>query len=148
MILTGKSIFVSALLLGVSRRAATMSASMSVETCQSNQTSQTMSHYSIVYVTTPTEEVARMLARELVFGKLAACANIVPKVISIYEWENKIQEDSEALMMLKTRTSKLDQLTAYVKAKHPYKVCEVIAVPITGGNDMYFKWMEGVIPEK
>nr|AEE63158.1 unknown [Dendroctonus ponderosae] len=117
---------------------------MSSEINATNQSSQ----YSAVYVTTPNEDVAKKIAHGLVKEKLAACANIIPKVTSIYEWENKINEDSEALMMMKTRTSKVDELTAYVKANHPYQVCEVIAVPITNGNDAYLKWISDVVPEK
>lgn len=51
-------------------------------------------------------------------------------------------------MMIKTRTSRVEELTAYVKANHPYKVCEVIAVPITNGNEAYLKWIDEVVPEK
>jgi periplasmic divalent cation tolerance protein len=45
-----------------------------------------------------------------VSNKLAACVNIIPGLISVYEWEGKINNDEEVLMMIKTRTSRVDDL--------------------------------------
>lgn len=104
--------------------------------------------HSVAYVTTPTEELAKKIARGLVKEKLAACVNIIPKITSVYEWENEVSEDSEVLMMIKTRTSKIDALTQYVRAKHPYTVCEVISLPIENGNEPYLKWIGDVVPIK
>lgn len=120
---------------------------MSDEISYKNQTSQTYSDYSAVYVTSPDEEVAKTIGRGLVDKKLAACVNIIPKITSIYEWEGKINEDDEVMMMIKTRTSKIESLVNYVKANHPYSVCEVISVPITNGNAAYLKWISDVVPE-
>ncbi|RWS00029.1 CutA-like protein, partial [Dinothrombium tinctorium] len=83
---------------------------------------------------------------QIVENKLAACVNIVPKVISIYEWKGKIENDSEALMMIKTRTSRVDELIAFVKKNHPYEVCEVITTAIQHGNPDYLKWLGEVVP--
>ncbi|XP_063918213.1 protein CutA homolog isoform X2 [Zophobas morio] len=104
--------------------------------------------HSVAYVTTPNEKVAKEIAHGLVKQKLAACVNVIPKITSIYEWEDKINEDSEVLMMIKTRTSKVDALTEYVKSNHPYSVCEVISLPIEKGNDAYLKWIGEIVPEK
>ncbi|XP_029175765.1 protein CutA homolog [Nylanderia fulva] len=102
--------------------------------------------YSVAYVTVPNDTVAKNLARGLVENKLAACVNIIPQLLSIYEWEGKIQEDPELLLMIKTRTEKIDALTKYVKDNHPYTICEVISLPIQNGNGDYLKWIGDVVP--
>ncbi|XP_011498179.1 PREDICTED: protein CutA homolog [Ceratosolen solmsi marchali] len=86
--------------------------------------------FSIVYVTIKTGEYASTLSRGLIEHKLAACINIIKNVKSIYKWDNSIVEDDEHLLMIKTRTDTVPALTQYVKEHHPYKVCEVISVPI------------------
>ena len=41
-------------------------------------------HILVGYITCPTEAVAKALARGLIESRLAACANIIPSVTSIY----------------------------------------------------------------
>ncbi|KAF9408663.1 hypothetical protein HW555_011727, partial [Spodoptera exigua] len=75
--------------------------------------------YSVAYVTVPSIDVGKTIGHGLVKNKLAACVNVIPQVTSIYEWEGKINEDSEALLMIKTRTSQVDKLTEFVRTNHP-----------------------------
>ncbi|GIX97565.1 protein CutA homolog [Caerostris extrusa] len=91
---------------------------------------------------------ATMASEGLVKEKLAGCVNIIPGIHSVYEWEGEIQKDSEVLMVIKSRTSQLDDLTKYVRENHPYQVCEVISTPIVQGNEPYLKWLNDIIPEK
>ncbi|XP_018316123.1 protein CutA homolog [Mycetomoellerius zeteki] len=102
--------------------------------------------HSVTYVTVPDDAVAKRLARGLVENKLAACVNIIPQLTSIYEWEGKIQEEPELLLMIKTRTERVDALTKYVKENHPYTICEVISLPIQNGNSDYLKWISEAVP--
>lgn len=102
----------------------------------------------MAYVTTPDQESAKKLARGIIERKLAACVNIVPQIESIYMWEGKVNEDSEYLLMIKTRTQQVDELSKYVRENHPYSVAEVISLPIQNGNPPYLKWIEQTVPDK
>merc|ERR1712002_1058005 len=104
--------------------------------------------FSMAFVTAPSHEVAKKIAGGLVKNKLAACVNIIPGIVSVYEWQDEINEDPEVLMMIKTRTSRLEELTQYVKENHPYDVCEVISSPIAQGNQPYLDWLGQIVPEK
>ncbi|XP_053698114.1 protein CutA homolog isoform X2 [Sabethes cyaneus] len=104
--------------------------------------------HSIAYVTTPNENSAKELARKIVEQKLAACVNVIPGLTSVYEWEGKINEDSETLLMIKTRTSRVDELSKFVRENHPYSVAEVISVPIENGNPPYMDWLSRTVREK
>ncbi len=95
----------------------------------------------MVLVTAPDAEVAGRLARTLVEERLAACANILPGLRSIYRWEGAIQEDEEVLVLLKTRAERCPALAARVKDLHPYELPEVLELPVTGGSDAYLDWV-------
>ncbi|XP_014501129.1 protein CutA 1, chloroplastic isoform X2 [Vigna radiata var. radiata] len=96
----------------------------------------------VVYVTVPNKDAGKKLAESIVTEKLAACVNRVPGIESVYQWEGKIQTDSEELLIIKTRQSLLEALTEHVKANHEYDVPEVISLPITGGNLKYLEWIK------
>lgn len=95
----------------------------------------------------PSLEVAKTLAHGIIANKLAACVNIIPSITSIYEWEGKINEDKELLLMIKTKSGKVDELTKFVRENHPYSVAEVISFPIENGNLPYLKWIHDTVPE-
>lgn len=101
---------------------------------------------SAAFVTCPNEDVAARMARAMVEQKLAACVNIVPRVTSIYEWKGKVEQDSEVLLMIKTRTSRIPALTEFVRSAHPYEVPEVVAVPVAQGNAAYLQWVRDSVP--
>ncbi|XP_072844069.2 protein CutA isoform X1 [Pogona vitticeps] len=101
---------------------------------------------SAAFVTCPNETVGKEIARAVVEKRLAACVNIIPRVTSIYEWKGKIEEDSEVLLMIKTRSSRVSALAEFVRSVHPYEVPEVIAVPIQEGNPPYLQWVEERVP--
>lgn len=126
------------LLLHTFRRVVTMAAS----------SSYVAGTHSMAFVTAPSQEVAKKIAGGLVKNKLAACVNIIPGVVSMYEWKEKIEEDPEVIMMIKTRTSRLEEVTKYVRENHPYDVCEVISSKIDQGNPPYLDWISEIVPEK
>ena len=95
----------------------------------------------VVLVTTPTPERAAEIARALVEERLAACGNVVPGLRSIYRWEGKLEDEAEALLVLKTTQARFEALKARVLALHPYAVPEVLALPVVAGSAPYLAWI-------
>jgi periplasmic divalent cation tolerance protein len=95
----------------------------------------------VVLVTAPSAEKAAELARALVDERLAACGNVVPGLRSIYRWEGKVQDDAEALLVLKTTRARFEALRDRVLALHPYQVPEVLALPVEAGSAAYLAWI-------
>lgn len=100
-----------------------------------------MTETLVVLVTTPTPERAAEIARVAVEERLAACGNVVTGVRSIYRWEGEIQDDAEALLVLKTTRGRFEALRERVLSLHPYAVPEVIALPVEAGSAPYLAWI-------
>ncbi|HEX9398629.1 MAG TPA: divalent-cation tolerance protein CutA [Anaeromyxobacter sp.] len=95
----------------------------------------------VVLVTTPTPERAAEIARAVVEERLAACGNVVPGLRSIYRWKGKIEDEPEALLVLKTTRARFEALRARVLALHPYEVPEVIGLHVEAGSAAYLAWI-------
>jgi periplasmic divalent cation tolerance protein len=95
----------------------------------------------VVLVTAPDAEVGARLARAIVEERLAACVNVVPGVRSIYRWQGAVQDDTEVLLVMKTRADRVDALGARVRELHPYDVPEVLALAAAGGSADYLAWV-------
>jgi len=95
-----------------------------------------------IYITAPDRETAVTIGRALVEARLAACANVIDGMASIYWWQGALEEAREAVLVLKTRAAKVGALTEEVKALHPYDCPCVVALPIVGGNADYLDWIE------
>jgi periplasmic divalent cation tolerance protein len=98
----------------------------------------------IVLITASDEVEAARIARALVEEKLSGCVNIIKDIRSIYSWQGKVEDEKEALMLVKTRESLFDSLMAKVKELHSYTVPEIIALPIIQGSEDYLKWLKEV----
>jgi periplasmic divalent cation tolerance protein len=95
----------------------------------------------VVLVTAATEEEAVRIGRGVVEARLAACANVLPGVRSIFRWEGKISDEREVLLLLKTRSDLFDRLAETVKRLHTYQVPEIVALPIEFGSPDYLAWI-------
>jgi periplasmic divalent cation tolerance protein len=102
-----------------------------------------MTRASVVFVTAGSEEQAESIARALVGERLAACANIVSPIKSIYRWKDEVETDTEHLLIIKTRANLVAKVAARVKELHSYEVPEVIALPIIAGAKSYLDWVLG-----
>ena len=101
--------------------------------------------YAFILTTVSTEEEGHLIANELVKNKLAACVNIVPKVHSVYEWENTIQNETEVLLMIKTTKAREKDIYQTVQSLHSYDTPELITLPIDNGSDTYLHWLENSV---
>lgn len=100
-----------------------------------------MTDYVVVLVTASSAEEARRIGETLVAERLAACANLIGGVCSIFRWDDKVEEAAEHLIVLKARRADVDALATRVRGLHSYEVPEVIAVPIIAGAASYLAWL-------
>ena len=100
--------------------------------------------YSITIATCPDKDSAKSIAGLLVESRLAACVQMFP-IESMYIWQDKVCDESEIMLLIKSKTELFDQISALIKAGHPYEVPEIIQVPITAGLPEYLNWIEDCV---
>ena len=98
----------------------------------------------IVLVTASSQAEALLIGRGVVEKKLAACVTVVPKVISIFEWEGKVCEEHEWLLVMKSSADVYAALEAEVKSLHGYEVPEILALPVAQGSSEYLTWVKAM----
>jgi len=95
----------------------------------------------VVLVTCANEEQGALIARSLVGERLAACVNLVADIRSIYRWRDKLEDDRETLLLVKTRTRLLARVERRVRELHTYEVPELVALPLSRGSGPYLDWL-------
>ncbi|MBM4276401.1 MAG: divalent-cation tolerance protein CutA [Deltaproteobacteria bacterium] len=95
----------------------------------------------VVLITCGSEEEALNISRALVEEQLAACVNLISPVRSIYRWEEKIWDEKEWLLIIKTQRKRFQEIEARVKSLHSYSVPEMISLPIIEGSSSYLEWL-------
>lgn len=95
----------------------------------------------LVYVTARSHDEALDIARTVVFEQLAACANILGAMTSVYRWQGAIHEDAEVALLLKTRRGLVEALSERIIQLHPYDCPCVVAIDISGGNPAFLEWI-------
>jgi periplasmic divalent cation tolerance protein len=95
----------------------------------------------LAFSTFPDVATARKIARDLVAENFAACANLIPKVESIYRWQGKIEQGDETLVLFKTTVARFAAFQEKLKSLHPYDVPEIICTPILNGWPAYLNWV-------
>ena len=95
----------------------------------------------LVYVTCKNEREALAIAHELVSSEIAACANIIPETKAVFKWEGVTQEQSEAILILKSQKARLEEVTKRIQEIHSYDLPCILYVSIEGGNSEFIKWV-------
>ncbi len=96
---------------------------------------------NLIYITTENRSEAERIGQTLVEERLAACANIIDGMHSIYRWEGKLVKDTECILIAKTTVAKTVMLTERVKALHGYDCPCILSLPLNGGNDAFLQWV-------
>ena len=104
--------------------------------------SQTCSQTLLVLTNLPDDASAQALARSLVSERLAACVNILAPCRSTYRWQGAIENAEETPVLIKTTESRYAALEAAIRARHPYELPEIIAVPVAHGLPEYLSWVD------
>ncbi len=99
--------------------------------------------YLQVETTVGSREDAERIADEIVGARLAACAQIIGPIRSLYWWDGAVQNDEEFLVLLKTRSGLLDELKARLTRAHTYEVPELLAFEVADGAQSYLDWLSG-----
>lgn len=103
---------------------------------------------AVVLVTAPNKKTARKLARGAVQRRLAACANLIPRLDSYFRWSGKVDVATEVLLIFKTVRTQVSELERYIVEEHPYDTPEFLVLPVSGGNARYLRWLTDSTEEK
>lgn len=106
-----------------------------------------MTNIRFVYITCKDKEEAVLIGKTLIKEKLAACVNIFDQMTSIYEWEGKLEESSECVLIVKTSHDKIKDVTERVKLIHSYTCPCILSIVIDEGNAEYLKWLDNCLSE-
>lgn len=102
-----------------------------------------MTGYIQVITTTETKADAQTIADTVVGRRLAGCVQIVGPIASTYRWQGKIEKAEEWLCIIKSRKDLYPELEKAILETHPYKVPEILAMPVTEGSGRYLEWLSG-----
>ncbi|MGH8931980.1 MAG: divalent-cation tolerance protein CutA [Egibacteraceae bacterium] len=97
--------------------------------------------YVQVMTTTDQEQEAASLANALLQERLAACVQVLGPMTSRYSWQDKVEQATEWLLIVKTKDELLDQVVETLRERHSYDTPEITATPIVGGNPAYLQWV-------
>lgn len=96
----------------------------------------------LIMVTLGGRDDAERLGEALVVERLAACCSVIPTVHSFYYWDDQLQREHEALLLVKTLESRAGDVEEFVRTHHSYELPEILQVPIEGGSTAYLNWLE------
>ena len=97
----------------------------------------------VVLTTVASDEEAVRFVRELLERRLIACGTLFAGSRSLYRWQGQIADETEVVVLLKTRSARLDSLRTAFTELHPYKVPELLALPVEAGLEKYLDWING-----
>lgn len=102
----------------------------------------------IVLTTVDTEDLAEQIASDLIERRLAACVNIISPVRSIYRWKEKIHDDREMVLMIKTLAHNFLEVRDRIREIHTYELPEILAYPVVAADEKVLEWINASVKER
>ncbi len=102
-----------------------------------------MNNFIFIYITNPSKEVAKKVAKHLLEKHLITCANFFP-IESIYRWKGKLREEKEYVLIVKTLDKHFGRIKREVESIHPYSIPCIVKIPVSS-NLKYFTWLKGEV---
>src|SRR3982074_787205 len=96
-----------------------------------------MERAALVYTTYPSIVEAEQAGRALVERRLCACVNVLPGMVWHYWWQGGVERGEEVVMIIKTRASLTERITAAVKEMHSYTTPAILVIPIESVDNGY-----------
>jgi periplasmic divalent cation tolerance protein len=101
-----------------------------------------------VTTTLPDRDTANRIGRRLVEERLAACAQVVGPVASVYWWQGEVETAGEWYCHLKTTAARTEALITRIRELHPYETPEIVALPVTEGDASYLRWIADSVADR
>jgi len=98
-----------------------------------------------IYVPCSDSKEAKSIATSLLSQKLIACANLFPNLVSLYSWEDKIEESSECALLLKTFHGVYEKVEQQIRELHSYSCPCILKIDLDGANSDYLQWMKAQV---
>ncbi|MBI3447477.1 MAG: divalent-cation tolerance protein CutA [Acidobacteria bacterium] len=95
----------------------------------------------VILTTVDSEDLALKIASGLVEGRLAACVNVISSVRSIYRWKDKVCDDKEMILMIKTSAHLFNEVRDLIREQHTYELPEILALPVAAGDEKVLDWI-------
>lgn len=95
-----------------------------------------------VLTTVDSREAASAIARAVVEGRVAACAQVAGPIESTYWWQGAVETAQEWLCIIKSTDQLYEALETTIRDHHPYDVPEILAMPVSAGYSEYISWLE------
>jgi periplasmic divalent cation tolerance protein len=99
----------------------------------------------LLYSPCPNLEVSKRIGNALLNARLAGCINILPRMVSLYDWEGAREEAEEVVMLVKTIAAKAEEARTLITREHPYDVPAVLTLPLSDVNLAYREWLKAQI---
>jgi periplasmic divalent cation tolerance protein len=102
----------------------------------------------LILTTAGSEAEATKIAQALVERKAAACVNIIPRIQSVYRWQEKVEKAEECLLLIKTSKANEDRVRSTLRELHSYELPECLTIGVDGGSAEYLRWMDEAVDMK